>query len=526
MKFLALLLGVGALAAFEHEQGWPQYVAGGVDFSSPLLADADGDDTLDVLVAAQGHYVYLWNHRGELFPGWPRPVVSAPFDETSSPALGDINQDGLQEVVYASAGGRLYAWHVDSSLVPGFPVDLGDNVIRLAVTLEDIDQDDSLEILVGTGNAQFRFFVFRHDGTLVWSCTTAARIHSTPATGDIDLDGDIEIFVGDDGVSGQYCIYAWHHDGTPVAGWPRVCGHHVDPGPALADIDHDGRYEVFVGSLDNMLYGLDASGQDLPGWPNPCGSGSIYEGLVSSPAVGDLDQDSMLEVVTGRGLLTGNLGAVFAFRASGETLPGFPVEMPAGAVVSSPALTDVDDDGDLEIVVGCADGRVYGLHHDGSTVAGFPIDVGSDVSSSPAVGDIDRDGNVELAVGARYDSLYVWDLGSRFVADLTPWPMFHHDARHTGRLPLGTVALQDETPGATVAATQAGPTILAGSTLFLQCEQEAGLLDVTGRRVVDLQPGDNDLGQVGAGIYFVTPSTQSSPASGKEVAVRKVVVQR
>jgi len=501
---LATIAVVAGLAVgFEAEQGWPQYVAGGVDFSSPVLADVDGDDTLDVLVAGQGHYVYLWNHRGEPFPGWPRPVGGAPYDETSSPAVGDIDNDGSMEVVYAAAGGDLYAWRVDSTLVPGFPVALGDNVIRLAVTLEDIDQDDSLEILVGTGNAQYRFFVFRHDGTQMWSRTTAARIHSTPATGDIDRDGDIEVVVGDDGESGQYCIYAWHHDGTAVAGWPRVCGHHVDPGPALADIDHDGRYEVFVGSLDNMLYGMGASAGDLPGWPNPCGTGSIYQGLVSSPAVGDLDQDSVLDVVTGRGLLTGTQGAVFAFRATGETLPGFPVEMPTGAVVSSPALTDVDDDGDLEIVVGCADGHVYGLHHDGSTVAGFPIDVGAGVSSSPAVGDIDRDGSIELVVGAQSDSLYVWDLGSRYVADLTPWPMFHHDACHTGRLPLGTVALREDVRHAWADAIPVRPAILTGA-LLLPGKRGAELLDATGRKVLDLHPGANDVWMLAPGIFFVS----------------------
>jgi hypothetical protein len=67
------------------------------------------------------------------------------------------------------------------------------------------------------------------------------------------------------------------------------------------------------------------------------------------------------------------------------------------------------------------------------------------------------------------------------------------------------------------------------------------LLDVTGRKVMDLQPGENDIRHVVPGVYFVvTPSPYPSPPgrerkeergrrsadSGERFALRKVVVQR
>jgi hypothetical protein len=75
------------------------------------------------------------------------------------------------------------------------------------------------------------------------------------------------------------------------------------------------------------------------------------------------------------------------------------------------------------------------------------------------------------------------------------------------------------------------------------------LLDITGRRVMDLQPGPNDIRHVAPGVYFVvTPSPLPSGAapgfakppegerrkergvrsveSGGWSAVRKVVIQR
>lgn len=70
----------------------------------------------------------------------------------------------------------------------------------------------------------------------------------SPALGDLDLDGTLEIMVGvhdgiylDDGES----RYAFHQDGTVMTGWlQRMWGD--SSAPAVADLDRDGRLEVVV----------------------------------------------------------------------------------------------------------------------------------------------------------------------------------------------------------------------------------------------------------------------------------------
>jgi hypothetical protein len=54
-------------------------------------------------------------------------------------------------------------------------------------------------------------------------------------------------------------------------------------------------------------------------------------------------------------------------------------------------------------------------------------------------------------------------------------------------------------------------------------EGEASLLDITGRRVMSLQSGPNDIRHLAPGVYFVRPAV-----SGERLAagVRKVVIQR
>ena len=48
------------------------------------------------------------------------------------------------------------------------------------------------------------------------------------------------------------------------------------------------------------------------------------------------------------------------------------------------------------------------------------------------------------------------------------------------------------------------------------------LLDVSGRKVLDLHPGTNDVSRLSPGVYFVvTPSPSSSPPEGERVGVRR-----
>jgi hypothetical protein len=64
----------------------------------------------------------------------------------------------------------------------------------------------------------------------------------------------------------------------------------------------------------------------------------------------------------------------------------------------SPAIADIDKDGRNEIVVGTQGDSLYVLNEDGTSVAGWPVYLGSDAGGSVVVGDLDADGGGDLEI--------------------------------------------------------------------------------------------------------------------------------
>jgi hypothetical protein len=81
----------------------------------------------------------------------------------------------------------------------------------------------------------------------------------------------------------------------------------------------------------------------------------------------------------------------------------------------TPRVADLDGDGDGEIIVAATSGNVYAWHHDGTPVlpmfevSGLFAVVPGGITRSPSASDLDGDGDAEVIVASRAGSLYVWD---------------------------------------------------------------------------------------------------------------------
>ena len=369
-----------------------------------------------------------------IHPTWTLnlPAKTCPWSEFDtnchygSPTLADVSGDGLPDVVVVTRNGHVLAvtnsgellW--DTDVAPYFGMASGTQEIGSTPAVADLDNDGHLEIVVGVGTidrevcTQGGVMVLDHLGRPKrgwpqlgedWAIPPvgcADTFFSSPSLGDLDADGDLEIVAG----GFDMRIYAWHHDGTLMAGFPPSSALYeafpwdvfrgrladtVWSSPALADLDKDGYPEIIIGTDEGnqgngwtcpyalpvgwrpgycggSLYVMDHTGNLLPGFPR-----YIHEAITSSPAIVDLDEDGWLDIVVGTGRFYYSFSPdrpqagfrVYAWDRLGRDVPGWAGGKPVGgAVPASPAVGDLDGDGSPEVVAITfgPDKRLYAWH--------------------------------------------------------------------------------------------------------------------------------------------------------------------
>ncbi len=342
-----------------------------------------------------------------------------------SPVLADVNRDGVLDIVYGANDGRVHVLKGrNGRRLPGFPartesllsrarfeaspawyqrrVPIPREALVATVAADDLDGDGRVEIVAAS--VEGNLWVFDDRGRL-WepfpvSSDPAFSAHerrdrfndvgpgfaSSPSLVDLDApggDGDLEIVVA--GLDGY--LYAWRHDGSPVAGFPVRLGDRTklseDPvtgkwipldntaeprlakvisSPAVGDLDGDGTHEIVIGTNEEYRDG---------------------SGLFST------DDSGLLQLLSGLGGGLGDFavdtaGRIYVVDASGGVLPGFPARVPllapgllptvATGTPGSPALARLDASGGLVTAIFSAVGPVMLLRSDGSNFLGLGSD--------------------------------------------------------------------------------------------------------------------------------------------------------
>lgn len=188
-----------------------------------------------------------------------------------------------------------------------------------------------------------------------------------------------------------------------MPGWPQIMGTHPNykpSGVSLADIDNNGNLEIIAGSTDNTVHIWDYLGNELTGWPI-----TLPAMVQAKVAVGDIDNNGDMEII-----IPARNG--YVYNHDGTSFTGWPQNANGVLGLVAPSLFDLDQDGNLEIIMpqmqSGQPGHVYVWHHDGQVYTGWPQNTDYLAVATPAVADIDNDSLYEI-VALSYRSVYVWD---------------------------------------------------------------------------------------------------------------------
>jgi hypothetical protein len=237
--------------------------------------------------------------------------------------------------------------------------------------IADIDGDGDLDLMCGEYYGSFSFY--ENTGTPEAAQFAAAQVnpfgltsvfeYAFPQFGDLDNDGDFDLMVGEYGGALQY----FENTGNALS--PAFIEPVVNPfgldsllGDVgiieFADIDDDGDLDIFTYGYAGIIGYIENIGtSELPEFDelqyNPFGLGPGHFYYMAFPAIADIDNDGDLDILFGE--YYGNMS--FSENTGDSENPEFAesVELPFGLVstyeVAFPEFADMDNDGDIDLLV-------------------------------------------------------------------------------------------------------------------------------------------------------------------------------
>ncbi len=412
--------------------------------SSPKLADIDMDGDLDVIIQCSDGWIDVLDDDGSSMSGWPvsggwstgdpdvkasPAIVNLVGDLTTAPEILAVHPSGSNGFMangtsitgWTGIYSSDYEWHVLSSPVAG-----------------DFNNDSDYEYVLGrqheTSSSNGHVFYGQEaNGTSIWSKNWGyyEAVSSTPSLCDVDNDGELEALVITDYLTISpmddygtlYCLDA----STGTVEWSYYSfGMFIWGAVVTGNLDSDPQMEIIAsgtagGPVTRVIDGTSGTPQDTKS------TGTVYAGA----SVSDVDNDGDLDVVVSSSSSGGTLHCWNG--ATGDYLPGFPLSL-GTYTKTGVSLGDIDADGYQEILIAGTDGKLHSINHDGTETGGFPITVSSNqLSGQPALGDIDGDGRLEIVFGEQNNSvIHCYEMGENSAYTSLSWPQFQFDAMNSG----------------------------------------------------------------------------------------------
>jgi hypothetical protein len=277
-----------------------------------------------------------------------------------------------------------------------------DGAVHFASTVNDIDSDNSPEIIVTSRKG---VAVFRSDGTPFccgWPNQFGVDCAGAPAVYDVDQDGIDEIAFCSEFGFNLFDAYGARVDSFPKLR-PTGLTHGYYPTTLLADIDLDSNYEMLWIADDGNVYAYRSNGESyfasLDGWFADTHAGYYFGSFLPFLFCVDFGSDGQPEIVGGfRSVKHG--GGIYVWQAvNGQPAPGNDEPLIADlGKIRGACVADFNLDGEYDIaVVGRTStdtvfAAIMDMH--GEYLPGWPrvfSDRWNYIVSYPAAADVDGD---------------------------------------------------------------------------------------------------------------------------------------
>jgi tetratricopeptide (TPR) repeat protein len=343
--------------------------------------DYDGDGDVDLFIGHTGQTAgssrqYLLRNELGRFSDVTAEAGIQQQGRINAARFGDVNNDGYQDLfllmegsnrLYVNTGEGSFADATATAGVAGGPG--GNRPLFL-----DFDHDGDLDLFIA-GKDSNRLYRNNADGTFLEqglrSNLSGGSENSTGAAmGDFDEDGDIDLFVVN--AEGPDRLYSNQRQGvfrevTEGSGLGSGTG---SSAVAAGDYNNDGFLDLFVASLEPghcRLYSNLGDGTFV----TDSTSGELEEALrdvrVHDAAFLDFDNDGYLDLlVTGEAARSGSNGTTLYHNDGTGKLWIVPGMLPGDLVSGRQVRTfDYNEDGDTDVLIASADGRIRLLRNDG-----------------------------------------------------------------------------------------------------------------------------------------------------------------
>ncbi len=469
LSFTALTVNDPALAGYPYAPGWPRVLPGAI-FSSPVLADLEGNGKLDIVVTCAPSFanegfspeetslhpqpnplplMFALRPDGTVIPGWPvtigranqaKPPHSSPWVSSPSVFHASDGKDGL--VVRGPGGAPIFIFKSDRSFIT---IPSGNPAV--SVPLADFAGTGVMDFSVGKALSTV-------EGKPVpgWPASRVFKRGFAPCVGDIAGDGHLglyHLYYNTKGTNFQDLIgYDVH--GELLPGWPKQVEDPIWEPPVMGDVTGDGKMDVVIVTAYH-LYGWTWDGKPLPSTT----SNGPLDGIISanveqysaSPALADIDGDGKAEII----IYDNTTHAIRAWRGDGHgfgnqnTPTSGPTTQPDGLIAYLPGdahgVSVVSLGDDPRIIDFFAGTYWVRRFPNGSTIVKNMIpDDAKTEWTQPTIADVEGNGKADVIFGLTNGRLFVYQTGLTYHSEAMQWPTAQGNFQHTGAWHPGAVA--------------------------------------------------------------------------------------